>query len=162
MHALARQRIEIGREGGNQRLALAGFHFGDIPPVQEDAADQLHIEGTQAERAMRRLAAIGKGFGQEIIQALALFEPGLELFGFRLDLVIGELLEFGLKRIDLFHDRTHGFDLAIVRRSENLFGERSDTQHIFSGPCSNLTVICLHVHEPQGFLPLLARSRMTA
>ena len=39
--------------------------------MQEDAAHQLHVEGPQAQRAARGLAAVGEGFGQQIVQAFA-------------------------------------------------------------------------------------------
>jgi hypothetical protein len=63
------QRIQIGRKGGDQGLALAGAHFGDIALMQEDAALQLHIKGAQAKRPPCAFAAVGKGFGQDRVQA---------------------------------------------------------------------------------------------
>jgi hypothetical protein len=74
MHALAGQRVQIGREGGDQGLALARLHLGDIALMQEDPAHQLHVEGAQAQRAARALAAVGKSLGQERVQAF--LRPG--------------------------------------------------------------------------------------
>jgi hypothetical protein len=71
MHALARQRVEVGRQRGHQRFAFAGLHLGDVALVQEYAAFQLHVEGAQAQGPACRLAAIGKGLWQQGIQALA-------------------------------------------------------------------------------------------
>ena len=47
MHALARERVEIGRQRGHKRLAFARLHFSDAPGVQHHAADELHVEVTQ-------------------------------------------------------------------------------------------------------------------
>ena len=73
--------IQIGRKGGDQGLAFARAHFGNIALMQENPALQLHIKGPQAQCAARRFAAIGKGFGQERVKAFAallhaLFEGG--------------------------------------------------------------------------------------
>ena len=38
MHALRRQRIQIDRQGRDQRLTLARFHLGDHAAMQNDAA----------------------------------------------------------------------------------------------------------------------------
>ena len=45
MHAAAGQGVEINRQGGDQGLAFAGGHFGDLALVQGDAADQLDVKG---------------------------------------------------------------------------------------------------------------------
>ena len=39
--------------------------------MQEDAAHELDIKGPQAQRAARALAAVGKGFGQDRLEAFA-------------------------------------------------------------------------------------------
>ena len=51
------ERVEVERQGGDEGLALAGGHFGDLALVQRDAADQLdvimhHVPGRA--RARRR------------------------------------------------------------------------------------------------------------
>ena len=72
VHALARQGVEVGRQGGHQGLALAGFHLGDTALVQDDAADELHPVGAHAQHALVRLPADGEGLGQDVVQGLAL------------------------------------------------------------------------------------------
>ena len=59
VHALSRQGIEIGRQDGDQRFALAGLHLRDAALMQHDAADELHAVRPHAEYAVRRLAADG-------------------------------------------------------------------------------------------------------
>jgi hypothetical protein len=132
MHALAGQRVQIGREGRDQRLALAGLHLRDIAVMQEIAALQLHVEGPQPQRAPRRLAAIGEGLRQQVIQALALGQPRLELFRLGDQPLVAQRGELRLQRVDLCDDRARRLDLALVRRAEHLPRERSETQHIFS------------------------------
>ena len=51
MHAIATQRIQIGRQCRNQRLALTSPHLGDVAVVQNHAANQLHIERAHAHCA---------------------------------------------------------------------------------------------------------------
>jgi hypothetical protein len=50
------ERVEIDRQRGDQRLAFAGLHLGDLALMQDHAAHQLHVEMALAERALRRLA----------------------------------------------------------------------------------------------------------
>jgi hypothetical protein len=76
--ALAGQRIEVGGQRGDQRLAFAGAHFGDLAVVQDHAADQLHIEVAHAEGALAGLAHDREGLRQERVQRLALGHAFLE------------------------------------------------------------------------------------
>ena len=66
--APAGQRIQIERQGGDQRLAFAGAHLGDLALVQDQPADQLHIVVALADGALGGLPHGGKGFRQEFIQ----------------------------------------------------------------------------------------------
>ena len=127
--AAAGQRVEVDRQRRHQRLALAGLHLGDVALVQEDAADQLHVEGPQAEGAAGGLAGVGEGFGQQVVERLALLEPLAELGGPGLEPVVVEGLELRLERVDLLDQRADGLDPAIVRRAEDLPRERAQTQH---------------------------------
>ena len=43
VHALARDRVQHDGAGGDERLPLAGLHFGDLARVQHHAADHLHV-----------------------------------------------------------------------------------------------------------------------
>jgi hypothetical protein len=77
VHALAGQGIEVHRQRGHQGLALAGAHLGDLAVVQGHAADQLHVEVAHLEDALAGLAHRGKGFGQQVVQGLALGQRSL-------------------------------------------------------------------------------------
>ncbi len=52
MHALAFEGVEIDRQGGDQRLAFAGLHLGDLALMKHHAALELDVEVTLAERAL--------------------------------------------------------------------------------------------------------------
>ena len=71
MHAFMREPVEVGCKGRSQGLALTGLLLGDIALMQEDAAQKLSVEGAQAKGTARSLAAVGKGFGQQIVKVLA-------------------------------------------------------------------------------------------
>ena len=61
MHAVAFEGIEIGRQGGDERLAFAGDHLGDRPRMEHHATDQLHVIVPHAEKPTASLAADGEG-----------------------------------------------------------------------------------------------------
>ena len=79
MDALAGERVEIDRKGGDQRLALAGLHLGDSAFVQHHAADQLDVEMALAERALGRLAHGREGRNEDVVERLAGRDLGPEL-----------------------------------------------------------------------------------
>ncbi len=79
MHALAFEGIEIDRQGGDQGLALAGLHLGDLALVQDHAALELDVERPLAQRPLGSLAHGGEGLDQQVVERLALGEPIPEL-----------------------------------------------------------------------------------
>ena len=118
MDALARQRIQIGGEGGYQGLAFTGLHLGDPALMQHDATHQLHPVGTHAQYTVRGLPHGGKSLRQNVIQGLAVGKTLLELRGLGLKLCIGEGLVFVAQRLDLIHNGVDGFQLpgAIIAK----------------------------------------------
>ena len=71
-----------------------------------------------AERALGRFAHRREGFGQKIVQGLAIAQPLLEGGRHGQQLGVGFLFEFGLERVDLGHGGQLGLDLAFVDRAE--------------------------------------------
>jgi len=120
MYALAGQRVQIGREGRDQRLAFAGAHFGDVALMQEDPAHQLHVEGAQAKRTARTLAAVGEGFRQNRFQAFACRHARFQRLRPFPEAIVAQRLEIIFERVDLRHQRAHGFDPAVVGRAKDL------------------------------------------
>ena len=111
--------IEIDRQGGRQRLALAGLHLGDLALVQHHAADQLHVEMAHAHDAPRGFPAGGESFGQQIVQGLAVAVALLELVGLGLQLLVREGFEFGCQRADVVNPRSEALDFALVLGPED-------------------------------------------
>ncbi len=70
--AAAGERIQIAGESGDEGLAFAGLHFGDLALVQNHAADELHVEVAHLHGAPAGLADHGEGFGQNLVEGFAL------------------------------------------------------------------------------------------
>ena len=60
----AGKSVEVGREQGDQGLAFAGFHFGDVAFVKHHAANQLHVKGSHSELALGGFTNDGKSVGE--------------------------------------------------------------------------------------------------
>jgi hypothetical protein len=60
VNALALERVQVRRQGGNERLSLAGLHLGDHSAVQGDAANELNVEVTHVQRSAARLPHDGE------------------------------------------------------------------------------------------------------
>ncbi len=56
VNSIPSQCVQVNRKSGHQRLAFAGFHFRNVPVMQNHAANKLHIEMTLAQGAFRRFA----------------------------------------------------------------------------------------------------------
>ena len=120
VHALAFERIQVGGQRGDQRLAFAGSHFGDLAAVQDDAADQLHVEMTHVQEAAAGFAHHGEGFDQEVVQRRALSEFFLEFDGLGGEIDIRERLDARLEVVDSRDERHHGLDFTLVFGAKNL------------------------------------------
>ena len=92
MDALAGQRVEVGGESGDERLAFAGLHLGDHALVQGDAADDLHVEVAHAHSAIGSLAHHGKRVGQQVVERLASGKAAAQDLGLTRELGVIHLL----------------------------------------------------------------------
>ena len=141
MHTLAGQRIQIGRKGRDKGLALACLHLGNVTLMQENPAHQLRVKGPQTQGTARGLAAIGKGFRQQRIKALAAHRPFRHRLCAGLNLLVAQRGELRLQRVDLVDQRAYRLDLAIICGPKDLFRDRSQTQHILSARTCAASVI---------------------
>jgi len=126
MDSLAGQRVEIHRQRGDQRLAFAGFHLGDIAFVQNHAADQLHVEVPLAEGTLGRLAHGGEGRDQQVVKALSSRDLLAEFGGAGLQRFIGQRDEFRFEGVDGVDAGLVGLDTPVIGGAEKLAGERAD------------------------------------
>src|SRR5512132_3650247 len=116
----ARQRVEIRRQRGNERLTLPRSHFGNLALMQDDAADQLHIEMAHSGRTHARFSDDSKSFRQDLIErflfaALALIQISyigdsalqllLKLRSAGAQLFVRQLFYSRLKFVDLLNNR---------------------------------------------------------
>ena len=121
MRALAGQGVEIERQGGHQRLALAGLlHLGDAAFVEHHAADHLDVEVALADGPLGRLADHREGLVHQIVQALPGREPGLELVRLGPQRLVGERRHLRLQDVDPGHPAKHRLDLPVIGGAENL------------------------------------------
>ena len=92
MDALALDRIEVGGQRGDQRLALARPHLGNLAAMQHDPAHHLDIEMAHAEHADRRFTNGGECFGEDIVERLAIGQLTAELVGLCCQLLVAQRL----------------------------------------------------------------------
>ena len=104
MHAVAAQGIQVGRQDGDERFALAGAHLGDVAVVQHHAANELHVERPHAERTKRRLARHGKRLRKQAIEALPILVALAKFFRPGAQRVVVESLDALLECIDTIYD----------------------------------------------------------
>ncbi len=121
VHALAGDGVEIGRQGGDQGLALARAHLGDSAFVQHHAADHLHVVMPLAQAPHRRLADHREGLVHHRFQGLPLGVAGPEFVGLGAQRVVGEGRDLRLQGVDRRHLAQHRADLAVVGRAEDFF-----------------------------------------
>ena len=119
--ALAGEGVEVGGHGGHQGFAFTGLHFGDLALVQDDAADELDVEGAQSQDPGGGLPDRGKGLGQEIVQGLLLVQALLELGGLGPELGVGQGPVFRLQGVDGVHQGRQALELPLVFTAEDFF-----------------------------------------
>ena len=123
MHAVAADRIEIGRQGCDERLAFTGAHLGDVAALQHHATNQLHVERAQTQRAPACFPGYGECLGQEVIQGFTARGALLEFIGLGAQRRIVESLQAFLERVDLVDGSAVLAQQSLVAAAENL-GEK--------------------------------------
>ncbi|CAB4962724.1 unannotated protein [freshwater metagenome] len=133
MDALAGQRIEIGRQGGNEGLALTRAHLSDVAHVEGCPTHDLDVIVTLAERSPRRLANGRERFRQEVIEGLPGLIAVLVLLGELPQLRVSEGGEVLLDGIDRFGDRMQSSQDLAFSGAEDLVEESHSGRPFGSG-----------------------------
>ena len=120
--AFAGQRVQIHRQGRYQGLALAGLHFGDRAPVEDNAAHELDVEMALVQSALGRLAHRREGFDQKLVQRLAAGQPLLQPRRASPQLFVGERLDRRLERIDRLNVALEALQITLVGGAEKPLG----------------------------------------
>ncbi len=132
--AVAGERVEVAGEGGDEGLAFAGLHLGDLALVEDHAADHLDVEVAHADDAAAGFADYGEGFGEDVVER-GFFgvdagfvvgdafesggDAGAEFGGLGGELLVGELLDGLFEGVDLGEHGEHALDGAIVGGAED-------------------------------------------
>ena len=130
MHAPPGERVQRRRKRRDQRFPFARLHLRDFAFVQDDAANELHVEVPHVEEAAPRLARKRKGGNDHRLERLlyALLERGfrrvrvfqlfldlrLQLLVSRLEIGVGERLHFRFAGVDGRDGRLDALDVALV------------------------------------------------
>ena len=100
VHAAPGQRIQVDRQRRDQRLAFTRAHFADLAVMQHHPADQLDVEVAHFQDALARFAADREGLRQELVERLAAGDALAEFTRFGAQLIVRQLLDLRLERID--------------------------------------------------------------
>ena len=128
MGALAGQRVQIQRQGRDECLAFAGLHLGDLAAMQNDAADELDVVVTHAQRPPCRFADHGKRFRKQLVECLLQLpfviehgvQPLAELVRLCREGRIVQHLDIRFERVDGLDDRTQAPEFALVLGAKDL------------------------------------------
>ena len=132
VHAAPVQRVEIDRQGRDQRLAFAGPHFRYPALVQHHPTDKLDVEMALPEGALGRLPHGREGGHQQIVERLAFGELLAERLRARPQLLVGKRRDLGLQCIDRGDPRPVGADAPVICRAENLAGDSAEHAGVLS------------------------------
>ena len=100
MHALPLEGVQIDGKSRYQSLALTGLHLGDTPTMERCSTHDLNVVVPLSEHPLGRLSHRRKRLDHQIVEALSVGESLSELGRLCLQLLIVELLECGLERVD--------------------------------------------------------------
>ena len=120
VHALAGNSVEIAGQGGDERLALAGLHLGNMTLMKRHGADELYIKVAHARDALGSLTHGGKSLGKHVVERLAVGVTLAKLIGLGAEFLLGHLLKLGLKTVDLVDDLVVALKVLIGSKGQQL------------------------------------------
>ena len=101
VNTFAGQSIQVCRRDAGQGLAFTGHHLGDRTAVKHQTAEDLHIERSLPQSALRRFARERERFNEKFIERLARSRTNAQGIALRSQLLIAERRDRCLKRVDL-------------------------------------------------------------
>src|SRR5436190_11166904 len=101
VNAVAGDRIQVQRLRRDERLSFARLHLGDVAFMQDDPTHHLHVEQTNPDRPLERLAHGRIRLEEHLLERLAVLVPLLELGRLGSELLVAQLLEIGLEGRDV-------------------------------------------------------------
>jgi len=107
--------------------------------MQDDPADQLHVEVPHVQHAAAGLADHREGLDQQVVDRGAVRDALAELGGPGAQLLVGERLDLGLAAVDGLDERTDPLQLAFVLRADD-FGEDGVDDQGLDGPAVTVSV----------------------
>ena len=130
--AFAFERIEVGGQRRDERLAFAGLHFRDLAAVQHHAADELDVEVPHVQHATASLPHHGECVRNQIVERLTVGEARAELGSLPAKFLIGESFDFRFLRVDggdvgrsRFRSRSFCVPMTFARRVSTIIRDES-------------------------------------
>ena len=120
VHTLAGDGVEVAGQRGDERLALAGLHLGNVALVKRHGTDELHVEVAHAHGALGSFTHGGKSLGKHIVERLTVGVTRAELFGLAAELLLGHLLKLRLKTVDLVDDLVVALKVLVGSKGQQL------------------------------------------
>jgi len=120
VHTSTGQGVEVDGHGGDQGLALSRLHLRDLALVQDDPADELHVEGPHGQHSTRDLAHGGEGLGQKMVKLFAPGQPFPEMRRKGPEVLVRQGAVGVLKGVDAFHQGGKLLDFPFVLASDDL------------------------------------------
>ena len=131
---LASQGVEVEGQGGNEGLAFAGRHLGDLILVEGHAPDELDVEmdhlpsqlmfadgGSGAAETAGGVLDDREGLGEEGVKGFTLGVAILELLRLAAELVVRQFLVLGFEGVDPLDDgRALTEEFPVVAAREEL------------------------------------------
>ncbi len=118
VNALPFERVEVRRQGRDERFPFARHHFGDLAFVKRAPADHLHVVVAQAQNATPGFAADGERFFEQIVERFAGGEALAEEERLFAQLFVAHRLIFRLESVDRLDARLNFLQRSRVRRTE--------------------------------------------
>ena len=126
MHALAINRIQIGRKRCNQRLTLTCSHLGNFTTMEHNTADHLNVEMAHSGDALGCFTNRCKRLWKDVVKRLARSQSFAEQLGLVLEFFVRQRDHPVLERIDLCDDFHRLFDITVVGRTEDGLGDSAE------------------------------------